>query len=408
MAASEPTLERELGFFEATVYGVGLILGAGIYAVIGAAAGLAGGSVVLSFLLAAVVATLTGLSYAELASMFPRGEGDYIYVREAFGSKRLSEVVALLRILVGVVSAAAVALAFAGYLTTFARVPATPVAVAVVVVASAVNYWGIEQSARVNVVFTALEVLGLVVVVAAGWGRWGTVDVLAAPNGVDGVVGAAFLVFFAYVGFGSLVTVAEETRDATREIPRAIVASIAVTTALYLVVAVSTVAVLDYRTLGASDAPLADVVAAALGPTAGGALAVIALFSTANTVLILLVSTSRMLYGVSKAEHRSFPTLFSRVHPRRRTPHYAVALAGVVTAAFTVVGDVGAVASVANLFLLVVFVLVNAALLRLRVTRPDADRGFTAPLSVGRVSLTAAAGLLASAALGVVTLAGGL
>jgi APA family basic amino acid/polyamine antiporter len=125
-------------------------------------------------------------------------------------------------------------------------------------------------------------------------------------------------------------------------------------------------------------------------------LAAIALFSTTNTVLILQISTSRLLYGVSKSEYRVFPERFSRVHPRRQTPHYAVAVVAIGTLPFVLLGDIGVVAGLANLLLLLVFVLVNAALLTLRYTRPDADRGFRAPLNVGRVSLTAVGGILCS------------
>lgn len=390
-------LEEELGLFGATVYGVGLILGAGIYAILGEAAGVAGESVVLSFLLASVIAALTGLSYAELASLYPRGEGDYIYVRAAFGSKRLSELTALLRITVGVVSAAAVALAFAGYLSSLLPgVPPVAAAIGLVVAMAAVNYWGIDMSARLNVVFTAVEILGLLVIVVVGIRLWGTVDPLDAPSGGVGTVQAAFLVFFAYIGFGSLVSIAEETREATKRIPQAILLSIGVTTAIYLAVAMSAVAVVDWRVLGTSASPLALVAEQGWGAVAGTLLATIALFSTTNTVLILQISTSRMLYGVSKAEYHSFPALFSRVHPDRRTPHYAVLLVGVITAGFALLGDVGVVAGLANLLILVVFVLINGALLALRYREPDRERDFRAPGNVGRVSLTALGGGLTS------------
>jgi APA family basic amino acid/polyamine antiporter len=397
--AAAPSLRRELGLFEVTVYGVGLILGAGIYAILGEATAVAGEAVPLAFLAAAAVAGLTGLSYAELASRFPRGEGDYVYVRESFGSKRLAEVVAVLRVFVGAVSAAAVALAFAGYLRSFLGVPTVLVAVALVVGCSVVNFLGIELSARLNVLFTAAEVAGLALVIWVGREVWGSVAVLDAPFGGVGVLQATFLVFFAYLGFGSIVNVAEETRDPTRTVPRAILLAIGVTTVLYLLVALSAVGLVDWRTLGASSSPLALVAGAGGGPVAESVVGAIALTSTANTVLILLVSTSRLLYGVSKAEYRSFPTLFSRVHATRRTPYLAVALVGGLTLPFVLLGDLGQVAALANAALLVVFVLVNAALLRLRFDRPGDREGFTAPLTVGRLSVTALAGLVTSTGL---------
>lgn len=390
------TLRRELGLVEAVVYGVGLILGAGIYAVIGEAAGVTGGSVVFSFVFAAVVAALTGLSYAELASIYPNAEGDYIYVRAAFDRPVVSDVTAFGRLAMGVISTAAVALAFAGYLSAFVDIPALPVAVGLVVGMALVNWWGIEFSTRLNVVFTALEVLGLLIVVWVGSGSWGQAPVFEVTNGATGLVEAGFLIFFAYLGFGSIVNLAEETEDATRTIPRAIVLAIAITTMLYVLVALSAVALVDSTTLGASASPLALVAAAGWGATGATVLGVIALFSTANTVLILQISTSRLCYGVSKSEYQVFPAVFSKIHPARQTPHYAVALVCLATIPFLFLGDVGAVAGLANLVLLVVFALVNAALLKLRVDRPDADRGFRAPLNVGQVSLTAVAGLLSS------------
>ena len=393
------TLRRELGLAEAVVYGVGLILGAGIYAVIGEATGVTGGSVVFSFVLAAVVAAFTGLSYAELASIYPEAEGDYIYVRAAFDRPAVSDVAAVGRLAMGVISTAAVALAFAGYLSAFVDAPALPVAVGLVVVAAVVNWWGIEFSTRLNVVFTAIEVFGLLIVVWVGGGSWGQAPVFEFTNGATGLVEAGFLIFFAYLGFGSIVNLAEETEDATTAIPRAIVLAIAITTVLYVLVALSAVALVDAAALGASASPLALVAAAGWGPTGARVLGVIALFSTANTVLILQISTSRLLYGVSKSKYQVFPEAFARVHPARQTPHYAVALVCLATLPFLLLGDVGAVAGLANLVLLVVFVLVNAALLKLRVDRPDAERGFRAPLNVGSVSLTAVAGLLSSVAL---------
>jgi len=397
--AATPSLSRELGLFEVTVYGVGLILGAGIYAILGEATAVAGESVPLAFLAAAVVAGLTGLSYAELASRYPKGEGDYVYVRESLRSKRLAEVVAVLRVFVGAVSAAAVALAFSGYLTAFTDVSPALTALALVVLASAVNFWGIELSAKLNVLFTVAEVGGLALIIWLGRNTWGSVAVLDAPFGGSGIVAATFLVFFAYLGFGSIVNVAEETRDATRTVPRAILLSIGITTVLYVLVAFSAVGLVDWRALGASASPLALVAEAGSGAVAGSVVGAIALTSTANTVLILLVSTSRLLYGVSKSEYRSFPTVFSRIHAGRRTPYLAVALVGGLTIPFVLLGDLGQVAALANAALLVVFVMVNVALLKLRFDHPDDRSGFTAPLTVGRLSVTALAGLVTTVAL---------
>ncbi len=389
-------LRRELGLFEALVYGVGLILGAGIYAILGEAAGVTGGSIVISFVLAALIASMTGLSYAELASIFPKAEGDYIFVNEAFDRELFSDITAFGRLSMGVISSAAVALAFSGYLSSFIDAPAIPIAILLVGLMAVVNYWGIEFSTKINILFTAIEVAGLLIIIWIAGGSLGTAEVLHAPNGTFGIVHAAFLIFFAYLGFGSIVNLSEETDTASITIPRAIILSIAITTFLYVLVGLSAVALVDWEVLGQSSSPLALVARAGWGSFGASLLGVIALFSTMNTVLILQISTSRLLYGVSKIEYHVFPKVLSRIHHSRQTPHYAVLVVGVCTIPFIFLGDIGIVAGLANFMLLVVFVLVNAALLKLRYTRPELTRGFRAPLNIGQLSLTAVGGLVTS------------
>lgn len=392
-------LRQELGLFEATVYGVGLILGAGIYAIIGEAAGLAGESIFFAFLIASLVGMLTGLSYSELSSMYPKEEADYIYVRNAFDHKKLSEVTAVLRIFVGIVSSAAVALAFGGYLTSFIPANMILLAIAIIVISSAINFYGIKFSAKINILFTAIEVLGLLIVIWLGAGSWGQVDVLQAPRGLKGIFQSSFLIFFAYIGFESLVNISEETREASKKIPQAIMISIIVTTVLYILVGISAVALVDWQALGQSKSPLALVALEGWGPQAFTVISVIALFATMNTVLITLISTSRILYGVSKDEYHFLPTVFSKVHKRTRTPHIAVLSVCLLSIVFTLPGDIGFVAGLANLFLLIVFVLVNASLLKLRYRYPSFERGFKAPLNWGNFSFTAVAGFITCLAL---------
>ncbi len=392
-------LREELGLFEATVYGVGLILGAGIYAILGEAAGLAGESIFFAFLIASIVGMLTGLSYSELSSMYPKEEADYIYVRSAFDHKKLSEITAIFRIFVGVVSAAAVALAFGGYLASFIPAHMILLAIAIIVISTAINFYGIKLSAKINVLFTAIEILGLLIVIWLGAGSWGQVDVLQAPKGLKGILQSSFLIFFAYIGFESLVNISEETREASKKIPQAILISIVVTTILYVLVGVSAVAIVDWQALGQSNSPLALVALEGWGPEAFTVISVIALFSTMNTVLITLISTSRILYGVSKDEYHFLPTVFSKVHRRTKTPHIAVLSVCLLSIVFTLPGDIGVVAGVANLFLLIVFVLVNGSLLKLRYRYPGFERGFKAPVNWGNFSFTAAAGFVTCLAL---------
>lgn len=389
-------LDRSIGLLEASVYGVGLILGAGIYAILGEAVAETGESIIVSFGLAAGVATFTGLSYAELASRYPKGEGEYLYAWAAFENKRLSEATAVFRVLTGIIAAAAVALAFGQYLAAFVQVSVVFVAVGVLVVMSAINFWGIQTSARVNLLFTAIEVAGLLFIIVIGVGTWEAVDVTEFEHGTVGVISATFLLFFAYTGFESLVNIAEEMETPSRTIPRAIGVSIILSTVVYVLVGFSALGLVGWETLAESQAPLATVALAGWGEEAFVVLTAIALFATSNTVLILLVSTSRIVYGISKEEYNSFPAVFARVHPDRKTPYVAVVLVALVTIPFALVGELGFVAELANLALLVVFVVVNLSLLKLRRAGDPLGTGYRAPLNVGWFSTTAFLGAATS------------
>ena len=380
----EPHLERALGLVECTLMGVGVILGAGIYVLIGRAAGLAANAVWISFLTAAVVAGLTGLSYAELSSFIPKAGGEYYYVRRAFGESVAFLVTWLLSVGV-VICASAVALGFAGYFTALFRTNPIWTASALVTAAAMLLAYGIKQSAWVAGLCTVLELAGLAIVIAIGVPRLGTVDYLETTTaGSIGVLSAATLVFFAYIGFEEIVQLSEETRESTKTIPRAVLLSVVISTVLYVIVAICAVSVLDWERLGTSDSPLADVAAVGLGPNAFVLLSTIALFSTGNTVLILVMSAARLLYGM--AEDGALPSRLAKIHRTRKTPHVAT-LVVAVAAIMVIVGleRIEVVANLTNFVMLVTFAIVNAAAIVLRYREPDAPRPFKVPLAVGRM-----------------------
>lgn len=386
-------LKRVLGLVECTLMGVGVILGAGIYALVGKAAGLAGNAVWLSFLLAALVAGFTGLSYAELSSFIPKAGGQYYYAQRAFGNFVAFLVTWLLYLGLSV-AVAAVALGFGGYFsgifeTLDTGLHVTPVAGAVllIVATTLVLLYGIQQSAWLAGLATLLECLGLAMVILVGLPKWGSVDYLALPDsGAVGVLAAASLIFFAYIGFEEIVQLSEETKNPTRNIPLAVLLSIGITTVLYVVVALSAVSVLGWRELGSSESPLADVVAKSFGRGAFFALSVIALFSTANTVLILIMSSARLLYGM--AQDGSLPRGLARVHRRRQTPHIAT-LTTALLAIGVVLGfeTIDVAANLTNFALLTTFALINAATITLRFKQPETPRPFRIPGSIGRLPI---------------------
>lgn len=235
--AESPSLRRVLGLLEVTAGGVGIIIGAGIYVLLGAATAEAGSLVWVAFLGAAVLSALTGLSYAELSSMFPSAAGEYEYTRHAV-PEWLAFVVGWTMIVGLVVAAATVSIGFTRYIAYFIDVDIRLGSIALLVIASVVAMVGIKQSARLTVGLSAVQVGGLVFVAAIGLPHVGEVDLFSGP-GLGGVLAGAALVFFAFIGFDEVITLAEETRDPRRTVPRALLLALALSTALYVTVAIA-------------------------------------------------------------------------------------------------------------------------------------------------------------------------
>lgn len=386
-------LSRRLGLFHTTMYGVGLILGAGIYALIGDAAGEAGNSVWISFVLAAIASVFTGLSYAELSSMYPKAAAEYSFVKNAFKNNFVAFLVGWLTLFVAIISAAAIALGFGGYLTQLLQIPIVLAAVLIIGILTFVNYFGIRESSSMNIVFTIVEAAGLGIVIWAGMSITGSqIDYFDMPHGFSGIFSAFTLVFFAYIGFENIANIAEEIKNPKKVLPRAIILAITITAIVYVLVSLSVVRVLDWQALDASLAPLADVIKTALGQEWGFGILVIALFATTNTVLIMLVSGSRILYGVSI--DRALPTIFSIIHQKRKTPWVATIVIGALATAFVFIGDIGTVANISVFAIIMVFVLVNLALIWLRYKEPNAERQFRSPVNAGRFPILAALGII--------------
>ena len=213
-------------------------------------------------------------------------------------------------------------------------------------------------------------------------------------NGFEGVFSAAALIFFAYIGFESIAKLSEETKNPSKTIPRAILLSILISTIIYILVAVSAVSVLDWEILAASASPLADVAAAAFGSSAFLALAIIALFSTGNTVLIILIGSSRQLYGISK--YYTKLSKFAAVSKTRQTPHIAILFIGLFAMAFTLINNIGTIASLTNFTVFLTFILVNLSLIYKRKKEKSVSSGFRVPLNYNNIPVPAVLGILTS------------
>ena len=381
MMSEKVALKRELGITEVTLSGVGIILGAGIYALIGKATAFAGNSVWLSFALASLIAVFTGLSYAELSSMFPRASAEYEYTSNAFG-KKLAFIIGWLIILSAVIGASTVALGFGGYFKALFGVPVITSALLLIIALSILLFRGIKESAWFAIISTLIESAGLILIIFIGLPYLGKVDYFEMPQGLTGVFQASALVFFAYTGFESIVKLSEETKNPEKTIPRGLILAVLISIVLYISVAISAVSVIGWEKLAASDAPFADLAFSAFGSDAFIILSMIALFATANTVLMMLLGASRIIYGM--ADSFTLPGIFGSVHITRRTPWIAIFAAMLLSMLFVFTGDIAFVANVDNFTLFVTFFVINAALILLRYKEPQMGRPFKVPLAIGK------------------------
>lgn len=382
-------LRRTLGLWQLTVSGVGIVIGAGVYVLIGEAAADAGSMLWLSFLLAALLAGLTGLSYAELAGLFPRAGAEYEFARQAF-NEFTGFVAGWMMIGANIVAAAAVSIGFAQYLRHFVDVDVSAGAVGLLAALTVVVISGVHRSIWLSVVLVMAQVGGLLLVIGAGAPHVGDHS-LVEDASVSGVLAASALVFFAFIGFDEIVTLSEETRDAARVVPQALLLALGISTLLYVAVGMVAVSAVGAEALSTSERPLALVMEDVLGGRSASVMAGLALAATMNTTLLVLTAASRLIYGMSRGG--ALPPVFERLGPRGQAP-WVAALAGLgVAIPFALSGQIGLVAEVTNFAVYAIFIIVNFAVIRLRSTQPLAVRSFRIPASIGSVPITAVLGL---------------
>lgn len=381
-------LRRTLRLWQVTVSGVGIVVGAGIYVLIGEGAREAGAAVWLSFGVAAILSGITALSYCELASMYPTAGVEYEWSRRAF-NRFAGFLAGWMMASAYVVAAAAVSLGFAQYLRHFVDVDARIAAPALLATLTLIVVSGVQRSIWVSVVLASLQIGGLLLVIGAGAPHIGERSVFEGATFV-GVMSGAALVFFAFIGFDDIATLSEETHEAATVIPRALLLTLVISATLYVLVGLSAVSVTGVDALAASDRPLALVMEHDLGNRAGDVVAWIALASTANTTLLVLTAASRLVYAMARAGE--LPRTLAAIGRRGQAPFVAALATLAVSAAFTIPGDLGLVASVTDFAVYCTFLSVNLAVIGLRFRAPDHGRPFRVPGAIGRVPVPAVAG----------------
>jgi APA family basic amino acid/polyamine antiporter len=369
----KPTLHRTIGPVQLALYGLGSMLGAGIYGLIGQAAGQVGNAVWLAFAVALVAALLTALSYASLASRYPRAAGAAYVTQRAYGSTLLSFIVGLALVCSGLTSVATQSRVFAANLASLLGLESLPVwvlALGFLLVLGGIVFRGIREAMWVNVLCTIVEASGLLIVIAVGFSYWGSVDYLSTPVTASTgdaallVIQGAVLTFFAFIGFEDTFNVAEECRNPERTLPIGLILAMAMAAML---------SVVPYQDLGAAPGPITEVVNRAAPAIPPIVFTFITLFAVANTALVNYVTASRLIYGM--ARQGLLHARLGDIHPERRTPHIAVATLFVIVAPLALWGSIGDLAAATVLLLLAVFTVMNSALFLLK-GRKGEKRGY--------------------------------
>lgn len=398
-------LERSVSLTQATIYGIGVILGAGIYALIGVAAGITGNTLWLAFIIAAIIAGLTALSYAELVSRYPKSGAESVFALKAFKSARIAFFIGFVFLLSNLFSVATVAFGFATYFKLFFLISPLVVALVVIVAAAIINFSGIQESVFLNTLFTFIEAIGLILIIIFGLPYLGQVNLLEGINGASGfdlapsIFAGVALVFFAFLGFEGIANIAEEVKDAKNVVPKAMILALVISTIIYVLVAMVSVSVVSpsilseasTSTQASTHGPLALVAESVIMPGFGFWLSIIALFATFNTVLILLIVCSRYIYGL--ASQKLLPKIFTVVNKKTKTPTNAIVASAGIAILFLVVGNLETLGNLTTSAIFLVFFLVNLSLIAIRL-REKQQENYLSPINFGKLPIPAILGAI--------------
>lgn len=401
----QPELKRVMGPGLLLLFVVGDILGTGVYALVGDVAAEVGGAAWLPFLVAFAVATITAFSYLELVTKYPQAAGAALYAHKAFGIHFITFLVAFIVMCSGITSASTASRAFAANFFTGVGVEDAPkagvliLALLFMAALAAINFRGVGESVKLNVVLTIVEITGLVVVILVGlWAFTGGGDVdfsrvVAFETAEDkntflAVTAATSLAFFAMVGFEDSVNMAEETKDPVKTFPKILLTGLSIAGVVYILISIVAVALVPVGDLEASDTPLVEVVkAGAPGLPIDDILPFMTMFAVSNTALINMLMASRLIYGM--ARQHVLPPVLGSVHPTRRSPWVAIIFTtvlafGLITyvSTFASSNAISILGGTTSLLLLTVFAVVNVAVLVLRRDVRQTGGHFTTPTAL--------------------------
>lgn len=369
------SLKRSLTLPQLVLYGLGTTIGAGIYALIGELAGISGYLAPVSFLVASLIAGLTAMSFAELSGRYPRCAGAALYVKEGFSIDRLSILVGLLVIAAGLVSASALVNGFVGYLHEFIELDRLVIIFLVVLCLGFIAAWGIKESVTIAAAITVIEIGGLLLIIVVSvnglemdTARWGALLPSLDTSSLGSIYAGSLLAFYAFIGFEDMVDVTEETVNAKRNLPIAIILTLGITTLLYMTIMITSVMTISPEVLATSEAPLALIYEYHTGRQAV-IISIIGMFAIINGALIQMIMASRVFYGLSS--RGQLPAVLQFVHPKTQTPLVATLVATVIVLILASVGRLVTLAETTSVIMLIVFSMVNLALWKIKRRNPN-------------------------------------
>ncbi len=368
------SLKRTLTLPLLILYGLGNILGAGIYVLIGEVAGVAGLFTPLSFLLTSILLITTAFTYSELSSRYPVSAGEAVYLFKAFANQRLSFVIGIMIIITGVLSAAAIAVGFSGYLQVFVDVSQGSAITTLLLILGLLAIWGIRQSVSVAALLTLIEILGLLIIIWVGQDHLTFAPIVERVDTLFdgdssiwyGILAGSFLAFYAFIGFEDMVNVAEEVIEPEKNMPKAIMVSLLVAGGIYMLVSLVSINAITPQTLAQSKAPLALLYQQITG-FSPVVITAIAMLAVVNGALIQIIMGSRVLYGMS--QQGWLTKLFSRIHPRTNTPVYATITIVLIIYILALWLPLVTLAKMTSLFILIIFTLMHLSLLKIKSTK---------------------------------------
>ncbi|MEM2103020.1 MAG: amino acid permease [Candidatus Bathyarchaeia archaeon] len=362
---SEP-LKREIGLFSATAVGIGAVIGAGIFVVTGISAGLAGPSVILSIIIAGIIAYFTAASFSKLSVYIPKEGGAYAFAYELI-SPTAGFFAGWMWILSYTFAGAAVALGFANYLAQIAPVISVKIVAVVLCLAfTLLNHVGIKESVIVNNVLVLTKIIVLAFFIALGLFFINPTNFspFFIPANEWGTLQATALIFFAYIGFARITTIAEEVKNPSRTIPKAIILTLIISIAFYTLAGFVAVGLVGYSALADSGSPLAEAIAVTGIPAAVFAVSVGAIVATASVLLTAILGVSRVAFAM--ARNRDLPSFLERIDKKRKTPYGAVWFSGLLmTAAVVLTPNLTQVVALSSFASLLYYSLANVAAMNL-------------------------------------------